>query len=71
MYTKKSAGCSWRASQAKEQRRSDSVFPAIPLKHWEGNAVPWDRKEYSREAAVMTLDVVQFISACLDEDDRE
>ena len=40
-------------------------------KYWEGNAVPWDRKEYSREAAVMTLDVVQFISACLDEDDRE
>lgn len=40
-------------------------------KYWEGNAVPWARKEYSREAAVMTLDVVQFISACLDEDDRE
>lgn len=40
-------------------------------KYWEGNAVPWDRKEYSREAAVMTPDVVQFISACLDEDDRE
>ena len=33
-------------------------------KYWEGNAVPWDRKKYSREAAVMTLDVVQFISAC-------
>ena len=40
-------------------------------KYWEGNAVPWNRKEYSREAAVMTLDVVQFISVCLDEDDRE
>lgn len=40
-------------------------------KYWEGNAVPWDRKEYSREAAVMTPDVAQFISACLDEDDRE
>lgn len=40
-------------------------------KYWEGNAVPWDRKEYNREAAVMTPDVVQFISACLDEDDRE
>ena len=36
-------------------------------KYWEGNAVPWDRKEYSREAAVMTPEVVQFISACLDE----
>ena len=40
-------------------------------KYWEGNAVPWDRKEYNREAAVMTPDVVQFISSCLDEDDRE
>ena len=40
-------------------------------KYWEGNAVPWDRKAYSREAAVMTPDVVQFISECLDEDDRE
>lgn len=40
-------------------------------KYWEGNAVPWDRKSYSREAAVMTPDVVQFISSCLDEDDRE
>lgn len=40
-------------------------------KYWEGNAVPWDRKAYNREAAVMTPDVVQFISSCLDEDDRE
>ena len=40
-------------------------------KYWEGNAVPWDRKEYSRAPAVMTPDVVQFITACLDEDDRE
>lgn len=28
-------------------------------KYWEGNAVPWNRKAYSREAAVMTPDVVQ------------
>ena len=27
-------------------------------KYWEGNSVPWDRKE-------------QFITSCLDEDDRE
>ena len=40
-------------------------------KYWEGNAVPWERKEYSREAAVMTPDVVRFIASCLDEDDRE
>ena len=35
-------------------------------KYWEGNAVPLDRKEYSRNAAVITTDVVQFISACLE-----
>ena len=40
-------------------------------KYWEGNTVPWERKEYSREAAVMTPDVVQFIASCLDEDERE
>ena len=40
-------------------------------KYWEGNSGPWDRKEYSRDPAVMTTEVVQFISACLDEDDRE
>lgn len=40
-------------------------------KYWEDNAVPWDRKEYNREAAVMTPEMVQFTSSCLDEDDRE
>lgn len=40
-------------------------------KYWEGNTVPWERKEYSREAAVMTPDVVRFIASCLDEDERE
>ena len=40
-------------------------------KYWEGNTVPWDRKTYSREAVIMTPEVVQFITACLDEDERE
>lgn len=40
-------------------------------KYWEDNAVPWDRKEYNRESAVMTPEMVQFTSSCLDEDDRE
>lgn len=35
-------------------------------KYWEGNAVPWDRKDYSREAVIMTPEVVQFIKDCLD-----
>lgn len=40
-------------------------------KYWEGNTVPWDRKAYSREAVVMTPEVVQFITACLEEDEQE
>ena len=40
-------------------------------KYWEGNNVPWDRKPYSRESAVMTPEVLLFIRNCLDEDDRE
>lgn len=37
-------------------------------KYWDGNSVPWERKEYSREASVLTEDVVAFIQQCLDED---
>ena len=37
-------------------------------KYWDGNSVPWERKEYSREASVLTEDVVTFIKQCLDED---
>lgn len=37
-------------------------------KYWEGNSVPWERKDYSREATVLTEEVVAFIQRCLDED---
>lgn len=37
-------------------------------KYWEGDSVPWTRKDYSREASVLTNDVVTFMSQCLDED---
>lgn len=40
-------------------------------KYWEGNTVPWERKEYNRDASVMTPEVVQFITSCLDENERE
>ncbi len=40
-------------------------------KYWEGDTVPWARKEYIREHVVLTPDVIAFIEACLDEDDRE
>lgn len=36
-----------------------------------GDAVPWDRKTYQREAAVVTPEVKQFIEHCLDTDDAE
>ncbi len=40
-------------------------------KYWNGDAVPWDRKEYIRDPSVMTPDVIAFINACLDEDEKE
>lgn len=39
-------------------------------KYWDGNSVPWERKEYSRAASVLTEDVVAFVKRCLDEDAR-
>ena len=37
-------------------------------KYWEGNAVPWERQTYEREAAVLTPEVVRFIENCLEAD---
>lgn len=37
-------------------------------KYWDGDSVPWKRKDYSREASVLTGDVVAFVRQCLDED---
>ena len=37
-------------------------------KYWDGDSVPWERKEYSREASVITPEVISFVRSCLDED---
>lgn len=37
-------------------------------KYWDGDTVLWERKDYSREAFVLTGDVVTFVRQCLDED---
>ena len=37
-------------------------------KYWDGDSVPWERKEYSREATVLTSDVISFVKDCLDQD---
>lgn len=37
-------------------------------KYWDGDAVPWERKDYFREATVITDDVVSFVKSCLAED---
>ena len=37
-------------------------------KYWDGDSVPWERKDYSREASVLTENVVAFVRKCLDED---
>ena len=39
-------------------------------KYWDGDSVPWERKDYSREASVLTEDVVAFVRQCLDEDNQ-
>lgn len=40
-------------------------------KYWRGEAVPWERQSYERDASVLTSEVIRFITGCLDEDDRE
>ena len=40
----------------------------IVKKYWDGDTVPWERKEYSREASVLTPEVVAFVRSCLEED---
>ena len=39
-------------------------------KYWDGDSVPWERKDYSRESSVLTEDVVAFVQQCLDENTR-
>ena len=39
-------------------------------KYWDGESVPWERKDYSMEASVLTEDVVAFVRQCLDEDNQ-
>lgn len=39
-------------------------------KYWDGNCVPWERKEYSREPGVLTKDIVAFVRQCVDEDSQ-
>ena len=37
-------------------------------KYWDGDSVPWERKDYSRKSSVLTEDVVTFVRQCLAED---
>ena len=37
-------------------------------KYWDGDSVPWERKDYSREASVLTEDIVAFVKHCIEED---
>ncbi len=40
-------------------------------KYCEGENVPWERKTPEREASVLTEDVLDFITSCLEEDEAE
>ena len=37
-------------------------------KYWDGDSVPWVRKDYSRKATVITDEVIAFVRKCLEED---
>jgi transposase len=39
-------------------------------KYWEGENVPWERKDYNREATILTENVISFIRLCLAEDEQ-
>lgn len=39
-------------------------------KYWDGDSVPWVRKDYSRKATVITDEVIAFVRKCLEEDAR-
>ena len=39
-------------------------------KYWDGDSVPWERKDYSREPCVLTEDIVAFVKHCIEEDTR-
>lgn len=40
-------------------------------KYCQGNNVPWERKQYERDNAILTPEIIQFIQSCLDEDQDE
>ena len=40
-------------------------------KYWDGDSVPWERKDSSRDASVLTEDVAAFARQCLDEDSQD
>ena len=57
-----------------QQRRAAALLGisrSIVRKYWEGNAVPWDRQNYKREAVVLTPEVIRFIEHRLTADEQE
>lgn len=38
-------------------------------KYWDGDSVPWERKGYSRDAAILTEDIITFVRNCLETDE--
>ncbi len=39
-------------------------------KYWDGDTAPWERKEYSRKASVLTPEIIAFVHSCLEEDEH-
>ena len=40
-------------------------------KYWDGEAVPWERKSYTRSPSVLTPEIIKFIRHCLEIDEAD
>lgn len=40
-------------------------------KYWDGAAVPWDRQPYERDSPVLKQEIIDFITRCIDEEEKE
>lgn len=59
------------ATSQRQVARQLGISRNTVKKYWNGESVPWEKKEYTRATTILTEDVLRFIGRCLDEDDAE
>lgn len=66
-----------REMTTKQHMSQRAVAKALGISHntvkkyCDGDYVPWERKEYTRDAKILTDEVLDFILKCLEEDKTE